>query len=257
MRTIVTAIPAFEDNYIWVISQTEFAHVVVVDPGHAIPVIDFLNKNNLGLYAILLTHHHADHIDGVGELLDYASVPVYGPRTDEISVVSKVVSDGTTVDLPDMNLRLQVMAIPAHTLDHVAYFSDDLLFCGDTLFTGGCGRIFEGTPAQMLTALQNLAALGPQMKIYCGHEYTVENLKFAHKVEPSNLEIVNRLNAAELLREQDLPTVPSTMHDELATNPFLRTEIPEVIESVCKHARKTLTSPVEIFAALREWKNSF
>lgn len=142
-------------------------------------------------------------------------------------------------------------------MDHVAYYNDELLFCGDTLFTGGCGRIFEGTPAQMLAALQRLAALGPHMKVYCGHEYTVDNLTFARAVEPNNQDIVKRLQAAEMLREQDLPTVPSTMADELATNPFLRTEIPQVIESVTEHVQKAFTNQVEVFAALREWKNTF
>lgn len=253
----ITPISAFNDNYIWAISSTNSSQVAVVDPGDPIAVIDFLTANNLQLNAILLTHHHQDHIGGVQDLLDYAKVPVYGPRSTFIRTVTNPVTEGSIVNLTTQDLQLKVMEIPAHTLDHVAYYNDQILFCGDTIFTGGCGRVFEGTPEQMLHALQRLAALNPQTKVYCGHEYTVHNLRFASLVEPSNQAIIARLQQAEQLQENDMPTVPALLAEELATNPFLRTQQPSVIAAVEKYYKHRINSEVEIFAALRAWKNNF
>lgn len=243
----IIAIPALADNYIWALVNSATRNVAIVDPGDAVPVLKFIAAQQLQLVAILLTHHHGDHTGGVPKLLDYKSVPVFGPG----------LADGSEVVIPELDLRLQVMAIPAHTLDHVAYYNQDIVFCGDTLFTGGCGRIFEGTPQQMLAALDQLAALPPQTKVFCGHEYTVKNLQFALEVEPDNTILQQRLESAILMRNQNQPTVPSTISEELATNPFLRTRYPQVIKAIEAHWQRQFTGDVAVFGALREWKNTW
>lgn len=253
----ISPIQALKDNYIWAITQDGSEYAIIIDPSEAAPVIDFLKQNNLMLDSILLTHHHHDHIGGVPALLDYAAVPVYGVKSKQIPHVTKVVTEGTEITFAALNYHLKVMQIPGHTLEHVAYYNEQNLFCGDTLFTGGCGRMFEGTPEQMYNTLQRLAVLGPQIQIYCGHEYTINNLLFALEVEPTNRDIMQRLAKTHALREQGLPTVPSTMATELATNPFLRTSVPAVIKAATEHAKQPLTSPIEVFAVLRAWKNNF
>lgn len=243
----IIGIPALVDNYIWAFINTTVGKVIVVDPGVATPVIKFLEDQQLQLSGILLTHHHHDHTGGVSELLNYCDVPVFGPG----------LATGTEVIVPEIELTLQVLAIPAHTLDHVAYYNQDILFCGDTLFTGGCGRVFEGTAQQMLVALDQLSALPLHTKIYCGHEYTVKNLRFALEVEPDNRQLQQRYEASLLLREQNEPTVPSTIAEELATNPFLRTRYPQIIAAIEAHWQRSFAGDVAVFAALREWKNSW
>lgn len=252
----IIPIEAFKDNYIWVI-RGNAAHAAVVDPGDAAPVIEFLEANNLILNAILLTHHHPDHVGGVPGLLEYMEVPVFGPSDSDIMSITVPVREGATINLPPQDLQLNVWEIPAHTLDHVAYFNDEILFSGDTLFTAGCGRVFEGSSEQMLNALQRLAGLKPTTKVYCGHEYTLHNLKFAHAVEPENKAVAARLKQVEQMRHDKLPTVPATMAEELTTNPFLRTTAPAIIAAVEKQYGQMFNSQVEIFAALREWKNNF
>jgi hydroxyacylglutathione hydrolase len=243
----IIGIRAFADNYIWALINTEAGKAAVVDPGDATPVIKFLEDQGLDLAGILLTHHHNDHTGGVSGLLEYCKVPVFGPG----------LAAGTEVVVPQLDLKFQVLAIPAHTLDHVAYYNQDILFCGDTLFTGGCGRVFEGTAQQMLAALDQLSALPLHTKVYCGHEYTVNNLRFALDVEPENLQLQQRLKAAMLLRERNEPTVPSTIAEELATNPFLRTRQPHVIAAIEAHWQRSFAGDVAVFAALREWKNTW
>ncbi len=243
----IIGIPALADNYIWTLVNTDTRKVVLVDPGDAVPVLKFLVEQQLQLSGILLTHHHADHTGGVPKLLDYKSVPVFGPG----------LANGSEVIVPELNLTLQVMAIPAHTLDHIAYYNKDILFCGDTLFTGGCGRIFEGTPQQMLAALDQLAALPLQTKVFCGHEYTVNNLRFALQVEPDNKKLQQRLETAILMRDQNQSTVPSTIAEELATNPFLRTRQPQIRDAIEAHWQQHFIDDIAVFAALREWKNTW
>jgi hydroxyacylglutathione hydrolase len=243
----IIGIPAFADNYIWALINTDVAKAVVVDPGDAELVIKFLAEQQLQLCGILLTHHHNDHTGGVSGILEYRSVPVFGPG----------LVTGTEVTVHEIELTLQVLAIPAHTLDHVAYYNKELLFCGDTLFTGGCGRVFEGTAQQMLAALDQLSTLPLHTKVYCGHEYTLNNLRFALEVEPDNQQLQQRFEAATLLREQNEPTVPSTIAEELATNPFLRTRHPQVIAAIEAHWQRSFTGDVAVFAALREWKNNW
>jgi len=243
----IIGIPALTDNYIWAIINTAAGKVAVVDPGTATPVINFLEDQQLQLSSILLTHHHHDHTGGVSELLNYCSVPVFGPG----------LATGTAVIVPEIELTLQVLAIPAHTLDHVAYYNQDILFCGDTLFTGGCGRVFEGSAQQMLAALDQLSALSLQTKVYCGHEYTINNLRFALEVEPDNLKLQQRFETTVFMREQNEPTVPSSIAEELATNPFLRTRQPQVIAAIEAHWQRSFAGDVAVFAALREWKNTW
>jgi hydroxyacylglutathione hydrolase len=241
-------IPALKDNYIWVITNPVSRHVTIVDPGDAQPVLKTLNDRGLILSTILVTHHHQDHTGGIAELLKHFSVPV---------ISTKEVVDQQKILLSEQQLSLNIMTIPGHTLDHIAFYNDKILFCGDTLFTGGCGRVFEGTHQQMLTSLQKLKSLAPDIQVYCAHEYTLKNLSFASFVEPDNLKIQQRLEQAKLKRANNLSTIPSTMQEELDTNPFLRIDNPAIKTAVENHAQISLNTPLEIFTALRSWKDSF
>lgn len=253
----VTAIPAFADNYLWLIHDQEFA--CVVDPGDAAPIREALASLGLSLVAILLTHHHADHAGGVLDLLRQTQVPVFGPARESIPGVSHPLSEGDTVDLPELDLQLLVWDVPGHTAGHIAYNApkQHWLFCGDTLFAGGCGRLFEGTAAQMTDSLAKLAALPDDSLIYCAHEYTVSNLRFAVAAEPDNPRIAQRLSDAQTLRALGESTVPSSLGLEKLTNPFLRYREPGIIRQLQAQGRLHGQDPVASFAALREWKNSY
>jgi hydroxyacylglutathione hydrolase len=251
----IEAIRAFRDNYIWALISG--SHVAVVDPGEAPPVLAFLQREKLELAAILLTHHHADHVGGVADLLAHRAVPVYGPRTENIPLVAHPLGEGDEIEVPKIGARFRVIDIPGHTRGHIAYYGANSLFCGDTLFTCGCGRLFEGTPSQMSVSLGKLAALPDDTRVYCGHEYTMANIAFAAVVEPGNAALKQREGEDQKKRSQDLPTVPSALGLEKATNPFLRASVPEVAAAATEHAGHALNTPVEVFAALREWKNAF
>ncbi|MBP0597796.1 hydroxyacylglutathione hydrolase [Herbaspirillum sp. LeCh32-8] len=261
----VLAVPAFSDNYLWVIHNGR--HAAVVDPGDAAPVLAALQANDLTLAAILLTHHHADHVGGVVELVARAAsaeipdIPVYGParEQDKIAGLTVPLRDGDLVAIPQLALQLAVIEVPGHTLGHIAYHAADqaLLFCGDTLFAGGCGRVFEGTPAQMVDSLARLASLPGDTAVYCAHEYTLSNLKFAAAVEPGNAELVVRIKDDQAKRERGVPTVPSNIALERATNPFLRATQKEILQSLQNAGRLTELNEVASFAALREWKNTY
>jgi hydroxyacylglutathione hydrolase len=256
----VLTVPAFNDNYLWVIHDG--VHAAVVDPGDAGPVRDALAAHHLTLTAILLTHHHADHIGGVSSLLELAPVPVFGPRHDGIPGITHALGEGDRVTVPGLDLELGVLDVPGHTLGHIAYVRSTpgahWLFCGDTLFGGGCGRLFEGTPAQMADSLAKLAALPDDTLVYCAHEYTVSNLRFAQAVEPDNQGLAWRMKDASEKRGTRLPTIPSTIGLERGTNPFLRYTEPGIVKSLVEAGRlKEGAAPVEAFAALREWKNVF
>jgi len=258
----VLTVPAFKDNYLWLIHDG--VHAAVVDPGDAAPILAALQAHGLTLTAILLTHHHADHIGGVPRLLEHSNVPVFGPRHDGIGAVTHPLGEGDRVRVPGLALELAVLDVPGHTNGHIAYVRDDAdahwLFCGDTLFGAGCGRLFEGTPAQMAASLAKLAALPDDTLVYCAHEYTLSNLRFAEALEPGNRALRLRVEHDSRLRGTNLPTIPSTIAIEKATNPFLRTAEPAIVASLTAAGRLAPGAGAEavtVFTALREWKNVF
>lgn len=259
---IVHPVPAFADNYLWVIHNGHDA--AVVDPGDATPVIEYLAANNLILRAILCTHHHADHVGGVDSLLGFlhlhGRIPVFGPASEKIPSRSVALCEGDHVSVPGVGLTFDVLDVPGHTAGHIAYFGHGLLFCGDTLFACGCGRLFEGTPEQMTASLTKLKRLPPETKVFCAHEYTMANIKFAEAVEPDNGDLKLRKAFCAAKRHRNLPTVPSTIHLELATNPFLRWDQPAVQAAAAARLKRVIgpdPSPALVFGAIREWKNHF
>ena len=219
----ILPVRAFRDNYIWLITAGDSGNAAVVDPGDAAPVLDALQAHGLRLCAILITHHHADHTGGVRQLLAGQQVPVYGPARESIPGMDHALQDGDTVTLEELQLEFRVLDVPGHTAGHIAYYGHDCLFAGDTLFMAGCGRLFEGSAEQMHASLQKLLALPPQTRVYCAHEYTLANLRFAAAVEPGNDAVAQRTGASEALRARDNPTVPGSLEQERLTNPFLRT----------------------------------
>ena len=259
-RLTVLAVPAFNDNYLWLIHDGR--HAAVVDPGDAKPILAALAEHDLTLIAILLTHHHADHVGGVPALLAHGRVPVFGPRHEDIAGVTDALGEGDAVHLPALDLTLTVLDVPGHTRGHIAYQSDEhgWLFCGDTLFAGGCGRLFEGTPAQMASSLDKLSALPGTTLVFCAHEYTLSNLRFALAVEPGNLALQKRYVLEQEKRAQNLATVPSNVDLERATNPFLRWRQPEIVRALQeagKLGEHGVIDDTAVFAALRSWKNHF
>jgi len=252
----ITAISSLMDNYIWKIRERGEKIAALVDPGEAAPVLRGLKEENVEPAAILLTHHHHDHVGGVsGILAEYPGIPVFGPGTESIPTVDHPLREGDLVEIPGTRLSFRVMAIPGHTRGHVAYYGHDALFCGDTLFSVGCGRLFEGTPEEMQASLGRIAALPGKTLVYCAHEYTLDNIRFAKWVEPGNMDLLLRETQAFARLDQDAPSIPSTLAEELATNPFLRWDTPEVIASAERHAGRKLPSAVDVFAVLRRWKD--
>jgi hydroxyacylglutathione hydrolase len=256
--TTIIPIPAFRDNYIWTVRNDDTA--AVVDPGDAGPVLAWLAQNDVRLSAIIATHHHADHVGGIPALRARYDVPVFGPARESIPARTHALAENDRIEVPGVDLALAVLDIPGHTAGHIAYYrtgDDPLLFCGDTLFAAGCGRLFEGTPVQMWSSLGKLAALPPATRVYCGHEYTLANLRFAAAVEPDNRDVRTRTEREHTKRERGLPTLPSTIGDEHATNPFLRAALPGVMARAAQRAGHPMADAVASFAALREWKNGF
>ncbi|MCA1714707.1 MAG: hydroxyacylglutathione hydrolase [Gammaproteobacteria bacterium] len=247
-------LPAFADNYIWTLSD-DHGRSLVVDPGEAAPVIAAAAQGLLPV-AILLTHHHADHTGGVYALLErWPQLPVFAPRESRIGVATRRIDDGERIELGDW--RFEVLAGPGHTVSHIAVHGHGLLFCGDTLFSLGCGRMFEGTPMQMLASLDRLAALPATSKVCCGHEYTVANAAFARMVDPDNPALRRRTKDATAMRQAGRPTLPSLLADECAANPFLRIDTPAIRAAVAAHIGHAPADRVETFAELRRWKDGF
>ena len=249
-------LPAFQDNYLWLLHDGQLA--LVVDPGDAKPVAQYLRDHGLQLAAVLVTHHHPDHIGGVSELHAATGAPVWGPAREKIPQPFTPLAEGDRVET--LGLAFRVLDVPGHTAGHIAYYCDGvdgapLLFCGDTLFSGGCGRLFEGTPAQMLASLGKLAALPENTRVCCTHEYTLSNLRFAAGVEPGNEELLQYLRRCEELRAQGRPTLPSSIGQERRINPFLRTREPAVAQAARAHGGADPDDEVAVFAAVRQWKN--
>ena len=229
---------------------------LIVDPGVAAPVFSFLTKHQLTLSGILITHHHWDHTNGVTEIIADYPVPVFGPQNEPVAGMTNKVGEGDIVSFPNFPLQFSVLDIPGHTKGHIAYYASGILFCGDTLFAAGCGRLFEGTAEQLYSSLQKMAALPDETAVYCAHEYTLNNLRFAKTVLPDNHEISERLQHVQALSEKHEPTLPSFLSSEKLTNPFLLCETSELIKRVEQHAGKPLANPVDVFAALRKWKDN-
>ncbi|OOY35840.1 hydroxyacylglutathione hydrolase [Solemya velum gill symbiont] len=252
----VFPIPAFDDNYIWCLTGGDGGSAGVVDPGDADPVLEYLSENGLVLSAILVTHKHGDHVGGVRELLEaFPGIPVFGPRNEPISSLTERVGAGDKVELPEIGAQFEVMDVPGHTEGYVAYFGHGMLFCGDTLFAAGCGRVFSGTHERLHHSLMAIASLPGDTLVYCAHEYTLANLGFAKWVEPDSEVLAERIHNDSERRKAGKPTVPSLLSLEKETNPFLRTAEAHVIAAAEKYAGRSLSGGTEVFTAVRTWKD--
>ncbi len=250
----ITAIPALQDNYIWAIHDG--THVAVVDPGESSPVLEFLNTRGMQLDTILCTHRHADHIGGIADLRKVYNVPVHGRRHPNNPHITHDLREGDSLDLEPFGIRFDILEIPGHLNDHIAYLAPGIVFCGDVLFGAGCGRNFEGSLAQLHHSLQRLAQLPDNTRVYCAHEYTAANLRFAIACEPNNHALQQRIADTKQLRAANRITLPSTIALEKATNPFLRCTQPEIMHTLQQRGL-TDTSELGVFSAMREWKNHF
>jgi len=253
----VEPIPAFQDNYIWFIIHDPDRKVAIVDPGDAAPVLAGIKADNLIPAAILITHHHPDHVGGIGDILSHYRIPVYGPVHEQIPGRTHALKEGDVVDLAEFGLRFRIFDMPGHTAGAIAYYTEGMVFVGDTLFLSGCGRLFEGTAEQMHDSLGKLARLPDETRIYCAHEYTLANLSFAAAVEPDNQDIQRQSRDCKSLREKHIPTVPGTIAMEKRVNPFLRVAERGVVQSARRHTGQPLDHPVAVFAAIRKWKDNF
>jgi len=253
----VRPIPAFKDNYIWLMRGADPRAVAVVDPGDAAPVLAVLAAEGLTLSAILATHHHADHVGGVPALIAETGAVVFGPGRERMPAESTRLGGGDRARLPALGLEFEVLDVPGHTAGHIAYYGHGALFCGDTMFSAGCGRLFEGTPEQMLASLDAFARLPEQTRVFCGHEYTLANLRFAMTVEAGNADIEAYARQATEWRASGRPTLPSTIGLEKRVNPFLRSRHENVKLSAERRAGRALPTPVAVFAEVRSWKDTF
>ena len=261
----VWPIPAFDDNYLWCIHDGQSA--LIVDPGDATPVLQYLEQKNLTLTGILVTHHHADHTGGILALLKAlgSQIPVYGPAAIEIPGRTHALMEGDQVEITAPQIGFEVYEVPGHTLSHIAYFAHQqanmagpMLFCGDTLFASGCGRLFEGSPTQMSQSLAKFSDLPKNTLVYCTHEYTLSNIRFALAVEPDNANLITWAHTAQALRDQGLPTLPTTIGQELQVNPFMRCDQKAVIDAAVKISGETsLPTTAHVLAVIRAWKDRF
>lgn len=248
----LTPIPALRDNYVWAVHTDDAC--LLVDPGESGGALEFLRRERLALAGILLTHHHPDHVGGVAGILAEHPAPVWGPDDTRIPVTIRTVAEGDRVEV--LGMTFQVLATPAHTRTHIAFHGHGLLFSGDTLFACGCGKLFEGTPAQMLESLDKLAALPDATRVCCGHEYTLANCRFAARVEPDNPDLAGRLERVAALRDAGRVTLPSTLAEEKATNPFLRVREPAVIAAARQFDPECGDEPAAVLGAIRAWKDA-
>jgi len=253
----VEPVPAFRDNYIWFIIHEPDRKVAIVDPGDATPVLDRIKSDKLDPVAVLITHHHPDHVGGIGGICEHYRIPVYGPAREQIPGRTHALKEGDVVDLEEFGLRFEIFDMPGHTSGAIAYYTDGMVFVGDTLFLSGCGRLFEGTPGQMHDSLDKLASLPEETRIYCAHEYTMANLGFACAVEPENPVIQQQIRECQALRDRNIPTVPGTIAREKLVNPFLRVAEAGVVQAARRHTGLELRDQIEVFAAIRKWKDSF
>ena len=254
----ITPIPAFQTNYIWAITSAfSPGKAVIVDPGEAAPILDYLRSNNLELTAILITHHHPDHTGGVKEILQHYDCPVYAGSKETSAKASHRLEDGEEFSIEALNLHFTALHVPGHTKGHKIFYGHGVVFTGDTLFAAGCGRNFEGEAEELYTSLQKLAALPAETQIYCGHEYTEQNLRFGLTVEPENADIQSKLKLVSMMRAEGKCTLPSSFSEELNTNVFLRSHLPEIKAAAENYSQQNLATPAAVFAVLRHWKNNF
>lgn len=253
----IPALTGTYDNYIWIMHDDKNA--IVVDPGDAVPVLAYLQLHQLKLSGILVTHRHNDHIGGIPKLLEVYNTRVYGPRSELIPFISQHIGEGDTVEFGELGLSFDILSVPGHLPEHIAYVGGGMLFCGDILFGCGCGKMFVGTPQEFHHSLQRLAALPAETQVYCAHEYTESNIRFALLCEPGNALLQQRQRDARILRQQDKPTLPSTIALEKATNPFMRCGEAEIIDNIVRHfdLSSAPADEIAVFAALRTWRDHF
>jgi len=253
----IIPLTALKDNYIWILINKINQCVAIVDPSEHEPVLKYIESRNLNPIAILITHHHWDHVGGIAGLTKKYNVPVYTPEKEFVEGSTNPVCEGDVISLPKLGLEINILDVPGHTSGAIAYYTEKMVFSGDTLFTGGCGRLFEGSPTQMYSSLSKIKKLPTKTLIYCGHEYTIPNLQFAAAVEIDNKTIQRRLDLAQKTRDKNQPTVPATLEIEKQTNPFLRCNEQSVINSASIRVGRALDNPAEVFATIRNWKDSF
>ncbi|GIU26626.1 hydroxyacylglutathione hydrolase [Shewanella schlegeliana] len=255
----ITPLPALDDNYIWLFQSQQNPGVYVVDPGDGQVVIDYLTQTQHPLLGILITHHHYDHTGGIASLVAKFgdNLPVYGPQVENIAGINRPISTSGNIALENSDFNARIIEVPGHTLGHICYLIEDVLFCGDTLFSGGCGRLFEGSAEQMFNSLTELTQLADTTRVCCAHEYTLANLTFANRVEPHNRALIDYTEKANALRAQNLPTLPSSIGLEKAINPFLRSDSAEIWQSLSIQFQQPIENPLQGFALLRQWKDNF
>ena len=253
----VLSVSAFSDNYIWLLCDDSLDYAAIVDPGDAKPVIEILQKKKIQPIAILITHRHSDHVAGIDSLLKkYPELPVYGPKRENIAKRTHAVQQDDVIDLKEIGIQLKVLDTFGHTAGHISYYAEKWLFCGDTLFANGCGRVFDGRIEDLYDSLEKIAKLPADTQIFCAHEYTLDNIGFSKWVEPENQDLLKREAACWKLIDNDKPTIPTLLADELKVNPFLRCHEKTVIQQAEKFAGKALNSPVEVFKVIRQWKDT-